>query len=203
MAVEDFIFMKLDICKAFDSLEWDFLFVVLESFGFGPVFINYIRASIVGATSSVLLNGQSTAPFPISRSIRQGCPLSALLFVVVMDVLSNMISSATADGHMHGVNFLELDYHIGHGIYADDIHLILEDHQQDIDFCFDLFGRFGKTSGLVCDRHKTCVVYLSEEVISQHLLQLGWTWVDGITATKLLGIHIAGEIVLGLMQEQL
>lgn len=70
LAMEDFIFLKLDIRKAFDSLEWGFLFVALENFGFGPTFINYIRATIMGPTSTILLNGRFTNPFPISHSIR-------------------------------------------------------------------------------------------------------------------------------------
>lgn len=110
LVAQDFIFLKLDIRKAFDSLEWGFLFAVLERFGFGPTFISYIRATTVGASSSVLLNGCFTTPFLISRSIRQGCPLSALLFVIVMEVLSSMITLVVANGHIHGVSFPELDY---------------------------------------------------------------------------------------------
>lgn len=56
----------------------------------------------MGVASSILLNGRFTDPFPIPRSIRQGCPLSALLFVVVMDILSNLISSWIANGNLHG-----------------------------------------------------------------------------------------------------
>lgn len=111
-AAEAFTFMKLDITKAFDSLEWGFLFAALESFGFGPRFLNYIRATTVGAASNVLLNGRFTEPFPISRSIWQGYPLSALLFAVVMDVLSNMLSTAVSEHHIQGVQFPELEYQI-------------------------------------------------------------------------------------------
>lgn len=148
LVVENFCFMKLDIHKAFDSLEWDFLFAVLESFGFGPKFISYICASTMGAASNMLLNGRFTTPFPILRSIRQGCPLSTFLFVMVMEILSNMLSRAIANGHLHGVTFPELEYQIIHGIYADDIHMILEDQQQEIEFYLGLFIRFGEASGL-------------------------------------------------------
>lgn len=75
--------------------------------------------------SCVMLNDRFTAPFPISRSIRQGCPLSTLLFAVAMEVLSNMIADAVRRQHLHGVSFAELDYQIAHDIYADDIHLFI------------------------------------------------------------------------------
>lgn len=207
LATEDFIFMKLDIKKAFDSLEWEFLFAVLENFGFGPCFINYIRATTVEVASSALLNGRFTTPFPISCSIRQGCPLSALLFVVAMDVLSNMLTTTVIEGHMHGVSFLQLDYQIDHCIYVDDIHLSVEDTPTHIKFFLDLLTRFGEDSSLTCNWQKTHVVYLSDEDILARLLdsllEYGWSWEDDINATKLLGIHIVDEIVPMLMIEQL
>lgn len=159
--------MKLDIRKAFDSLEWGFLFAVLAKFGFGPRFINYVKATTVGAASSVLLNGRFTAPFPISRSIRQGCPLSALLFVIIMDVLSNMITAAVADEHIQGVSFPDLPYRIGHGIYADDIHVVIQDRPEDVTFYLGLFDKFGDVSGLVFDWGKTHAVYLSDQKLPE------------------------------------
>lgn len=58
--------------------------------------------------------------------------------------------------------YMELDYQIGHDIYVDDIHLIIEDRQLDIDFSLDIFGRFGKASGLICDWQKTCSLPIRE-----------------------------------------
>lgn len=199
----NFIFMKLDIKKAFVSLEWGSLFAVLEKFGFGPTFISYIQATMVGVASSVLLNGRFTNPFLISCSIRQGCLLFSLLFVIVMDVLSNMLTKVIKKLRIRGVSFDELDYEIGHGIYADDIHLIIWDHQEDVVYFLALFDRFEVASGLVCDWEKTHVVYLSQEDMSARLLKLGWIWEDKITTMKLLGIHIVDEIVPGLMTKQL
>lgn len=57
------------------------------------------------------------------------------------------------------------------------------------------------TSGLLYDWQKTHAVYLFEEDIPKWLMDLGWSWEDELTTTKLLGIHIADEIVPGLMQE--
>lgn len=204
VAEATFIFMKLDIWKAFGYLEWGFIFVVLAKFRFVPCFINYIWATMVGVASFVLLNGCFTTPFPISRSIRQSCPLSALLFMIVMDVLSNMITTMVVNEYIHGVPFPKLPYQIGHGIYADDIHLIIQDHQEDITFCLELFDHFGVVFGLVCNWRKTYVVYLSKQDLPEQLVTFGWTWeVDVSTTIKLLGIHIADEIVPGLMTKQL
>lgn len=114
-----------------------------------------------------------------------------------------MLTMAVSEGHIHGVSFPELDYQIAHGIYADDIHLIVEDRPNDLAYCFDLFDRFGEASGLMCELQKTHAVFLSHGEIPQRLLDYGWIWEDKFSASKLLGIHIAEEIVLGLMTKQL
>lgn len=76
LSEEDVIFLELDVCKAFDKLERDFLLALLQHLGFGPQFIGFILAIIAVANSSVVVNGQQSKPFKISRSVRQGCPLT-------------------------------------------------------------------------------------------------------------------------------
>lgn len=76
----DFALLKLDICKAFDKTEWDFLIALLEHIGFGPNFIRFITATMANATFAVIINGHQSDPLKITHSMRQGCPLSPLLF---------------------------------------------------------------------------------------------------------------------------
>lgn len=104
---------------------------------------------------------------------------------------------------MHGVSFTKLDYQIAHGIYADNIHMIIQDDHAKIELCLDLFSRFGEASGLICDWQKMHVVYLSDKDIPEHLMEHGWIWDDNLLRTRLLGIHISDEIVPGLMVEHL
>lgn len=91
-----------------------------------------------------------------------------------------MLMATIAEGHLHGVTFLELDYQIGHCIYADDIHLIVEDRPTNIEFCIDFFTRSGEALGLVCNWQKTHAVYLSNEEVLAHLLDFGWSWEDDL-----------------------
>ena len=78
----------IDFEKAFDSIEWPFLFKCLEKFNFGPVFTSWIRILYTNIKSCVGNNGYYSEMFEISRSIRQGCPLSALLFILVAEILA-------------------------------------------------------------------------------------------------------------------
>lgn len=75
-ADEAFILLKLDTIKAFDCLGWLFLTRLLERIGVGPNFIRMVEASYEVVIVSILIQGRLSAPIPLKRSIRQGCPLS-------------------------------------------------------------------------------------------------------------------------------
>ena len=78
----------LDFKKAFDSIEWNFLFKVLEKFNFGSNFISYIKLLYNDCQSCVLNHGWVSQPMLLQRGIRQGCPISALLFLLVVEILA-------------------------------------------------------------------------------------------------------------------
>ena len=78
----------IDFEKAFDSVEWEFLFKTLESFNFGPQFINWIKLLYTNISSCVGNNGYYSNYFQLKRGIRQGCPISALLFILVAEVIA-------------------------------------------------------------------------------------------------------------------
>ncbi|XP_024190656.1 uncharacterized protein LOC112194671 [Rosa chinensis] len=80
--------IKVDIAKAFDTLNWQFLFQVLHQFGFSPDFMNYVNTILNSARLSVMINGSPKGYFPCARGARQGDPLSPLLFCIAEEALS-------------------------------------------------------------------------------------------------------------------
>lgn len=78
----------LDQEKAFDRVSHDFLYSVLETFGFGDSFIHWIRLLYSNASTEINLNGFLTDGIPLRSGVRQGCPLSALLYVLVIEILA-------------------------------------------------------------------------------------------------------------------
>ena len=80
--------LSLDQEKAFDRVDWPFLFATLAKMGFGDNFIRWVRLLYTAVRSSVLVNGYTSRPFKPSRGVRQGCPLSPLLYVLSMEVLA-------------------------------------------------------------------------------------------------------------------
>lgn len=79
---------SLDAEKAFDRVEWGFLLRVLEVFGFGSGFINWVKLIYKEPRASVLTNGQISPFFQLSRGTKQGDPLSPLLFILFLEPLA-------------------------------------------------------------------------------------------------------------------
>lgn len=85
---EEACLLFLDQEKAFDRVNHDFLFSVLETFGFGNSFIHWVRLLYSNASTEININGFLTDNIPLKSGVRQGCPLSALLYVLVIEILA-------------------------------------------------------------------------------------------------------------------
>ena len=81
-------FIFLDQEKAFDRVNHNFLFKTMRDFGIGETFIDWIKLLYSNASAVLNINGFLSKPIPLNRGVRQGCPLSALLYVLVIEVFA-------------------------------------------------------------------------------------------------------------------
>lgn len=90
--------MKLDLSKAYDHVDWSFLLRVLVAFGFSSKVLNIVLQLISLMTFYVLINGFPSTFFKASRGLRQGDPLSPIIFVIMADSLSRYLNSLIERG---------------------------------------------------------------------------------------------------------
>lgn len=114
--------ISLDAQKAFDQIEWSYMFEALTRFGYGDSFIAWVKILYVCATSSILTNSDKYSPFKLHRSVQQGYPLSPLLFDVVLEPLATQIR---VHPYIQGLKVGKIERHIS--LYADDVLLYLSD----------------------------------------------------------------------------
>ena len=114
--------LSLDQEKAFDRVDWAFLFKTMSKMGFGDSFIKWIRLLYTNPRCSVMINGHLSPFFFPSSGVRQGCPLAPLLYVLNMEVLacniraSSSVQCITLPGMSTPLPVLSL--------YADDVSVI-------------------------------------------------------------------------------
>jgi exonuclease III len=155
------VMCKLDVEKAYDHVNWSFLLYLLRRCGFSLKWRRWIAFCISTVRFSVLINGGPEGFFGSSRGIRQGDSLSPLLFVIVMEALSRMMSKAVEDGLLSGFQVGARDsqvVRVSHLLFADDT-LIFSDARPDHIFNLRLlFTWFEAVSGLKINLNKSEMV---------------------------------------------
>ncbi|XP_048621840.1 uncharacterized protein LOC106442834 [Brassica napus] len=112
--------VKIDMSKAYDRIEWNFLERVLENLGFHPNWVVWIMECIRSVSYSFLVNGAAQGRVIPTRGIRQGDPLSPYLFILCTEVLSKLCDKSLQDGKMAGVKVARGCPPINHLLFADD-----------------------------------------------------------------------------------
>ncbi len=134
--------LSMDAEKAFDRIEWDYLFSVLVKFGFGDTMVSWIKLLYTSPQVCVRSNSLLSSHFPLSRGTRQGCPLSPLLFALVIEPLSIALNS-TPD--LKGIVRFVVEHRVS--LYADDLLLYLSHPASSAHKVVSILEEFGSFSG--------------------------------------------------------
>ena len=114
------LLISLDQRKAFDTVNWNLLHKLLDKLNFGPRFRKWITILYDDIYSSVRINGFISTPFPILQGLRQGCPLSPLLFAIYAQLLGELILN---NRNIRGITIGDYTHTLSQ--YADDTSVFL------------------------------------------------------------------------------
>ena len=139
--------LKLDFAKAFDTIEHDIILKILQYKGFDDRWIGWVKMLLSSGSSSVLLNGIPGNHFACRRGVRQGDPLSPLLFVLAADLLQYVVNRVCSDGQLTlPIPNNNPDFPIVQ--YADDTLLVLPACANQLLALNDMLGIFAASTGL-------------------------------------------------------
>ena len=116
-----FMFLKMDMGKAFDRMEWNVLLAILKKLGFSSSWISWIKICISTLSFSILLNGSPFGFISPGRGLRQGDPLSPFLFILGSEVFSRLMFKEERNGSLHGLRIARNCSIIHHLFFADDL----------------------------------------------------------------------------------
>ena len=179
-----------DFRKAFDTLEWKYIDKFFKSYGFKASFRRWILVLYSNPNLVVAVNGWFTDNIEPSRGIRQGCPLSALLFILGIEILSNRLRQ---EKEIKGINIGKNDTEIRLTQLADDMTLFVKDVLSG-EKAIEVVEEFGTISGVHLNRNKTKALWLGKICPDETIKNLSWC----DTFVKSLGIYFSKKKDLSL-----
>lgn len=145
--------LMLDISKAFDKLQWNFLFRALKFFNFSSAWINMVRELICSTKGSVLINGNPCGFFSSFCGLRQGDPPFPYLFILVEEILSLKLEVLRKAGIIEPISSIPATP--CHLLYADDIMLFIKACKHSLRSVNDLLAKYQASFGQCFNLHNS------------------------------------------------
>ena len=178
--VQPLAILQIDFYKAFDTIFHEFILSTASKLGIPVTLLNWIRIFLTNLTAQLNLNGYLSDPISVKCGIRQGCPLSMLLFLIGIEPLTKKILASSKIQEISiGTSSLKVSH------YADDLTLFISS-PQSFSAIREIIEEFSSYSGLKINHSKTSIISNSPILLSSFcsIFPQGKT----LTSTKILGI---------------
>ena len=141
----------IDAEKAFDKIQHPFMIKkTLQKVGIEGTYIHIVKAIYDKPTANIILHGEKLEAFPLRSGAREGCPLSLLLFSIVLEVLATAIrEEKQIKGFQIGKEEVKL------ALFADDMILYIENPRDVTRKLLELINEFGKVAGYKINKQKS------------------------------------------------
>uniref|UniRef100_A0A670K5V5 Reverse transcriptase domain-containing protein n=1 Tax=Podarcis muralis TaxID=64176 RepID=A0A670K5V5_PODMU len=184
---KEVIMMFVDAEKAFDNVAWDFMLRNLEHMEVGKDFFNGVKAIYTEQKAKLIINNIVTEEIKIQKGTRQGCPLSPLLFIIVLEVLLNSIRQ---NEKIKGVTIGQNVYKIK--AFADDLVIMTEEPTTTIEEVLKELDQFGELSGFKLNKRKTKMIAKNVDQSALEIIQ-HQSQIEVVKKLKYLGIWITSK----------
>jgi len=151
----DGVIFKINLEKAYNKVKWSFLQQTLRMKGFSPKWCRWVEGIVTGGSVGIKVNDDIGPYFQTKRGLRQGDPMSPILFNIVADMLALLIKRAKADGQIRGVIPHLVDDGLSILQYADDTIIFLDHDLEQAKNLKLLLCAFELLSGLKINFHKS------------------------------------------------
>jgi len=183
--------VKIDLSKAYDCVNWLYICMLMTHLGFSLVFIRWTMSCLTSVSFAILINGATTHFFHSQRGLRQRCPLSLLLFLLVAKGLSRYLKVAIADGNFGGIK-ISRELTISHLLFVDDILIFCDGSRRDTDCLVADMDLFKKSTGMMINVAKSNMVITLVSEADLHYMVSKFSFMaqnfdEGI---KYLGFHL-------------
>ena len=150
--------ISIDAEKNFDKIQHPFMIKTLQKVGIEGTYLNIIKPTYDKSTANIILNGEKLKPFPLRSGTRQGCPLSPLLFNIVLEVLATAIrEEKEIKGNQIGKEEVKLS------LFADDMILYIENPKDATRKLLELIDEFGKVGYKINAQKSLAFLYTNDE----------------------------------------
>ena len=151
--------LKLDMSKAYDRVEWDFLEAIIRKLGFDDQWVSVIMSCVRTIQYSVLLDGVPEGYIISSCGIRQGDPLSPYLFLLCAEGRSALLRQASISGRLRGIQTSRGGPWVSHLFFADNSLLFSHATIVDSERFMDILNLYEASSGQKINREKTAIFF--------------------------------------------
>ena len=151
--------LKLDISKAYDRVEWDFLRGILVKLGFPEIWINRVMCCVSTPSFSVCINGKAYDNITPSRGLRQGDPLSPYLFLLCAEGFTSLMARAEGEGQIHEVSICRSAPRISHLLFANDSLVFCQASREEVKVVKEMLQLYATTSGQCINLEKSSIYF--------------------------------------------
>lgn len=185
--------LKVDIQKAYDTVDWDFLRRILMGFGFHTRMIGWIMECVTTTSFSISINGSLHGYFKGNRGLRQGDPLSPYLFTMVMEIFTLMLHREVRNSGLFKFHRYCSKMDLINLCFADDLFIFMHGDVGSASIIHKVMNEFKEVSGLVPSMPKSTAYFCNVLNYTKIAILQILPFEEGRLPVKYLGVPLVSS----------